>query len=535
MKRILAFTVVLVFSAATAYAGCVETLGIGAKETAQGKAVAAQADTPFATYYNPAGLTQIKSPTIAAGTMVYDAQVTIDKFTLKDKDGNVVNNGWANDCETDNDPLLNPAIGYAMPLNDKFSFGIAAYAPYGLHIESDKNPYNNPISFYAWESYYARTTVNPTIAYKFSDKLSFGFGVSLGQSESDAGKTYRTNPFQGKLTKTISDNQGLLAGIGSVLPTDLAQVLTDTVDDIKQTIKTNAMTDIANKSDRHQLKLESEDSFNMSWNAGILYKPTKKLSLGLTYRSRATADFDGDVFYGGKRIGSVTMDYDHPDQVQGGIRYAFSDTFSVEFDMTFTHWSINDKQVEKMEFDADMMSYMLGEDVSAKIAGISGNKETILAVLKPKLTDEQYKKVQQLFDKVGGSGGSGLVADHNRNWDNTIQYQLGAEWLVNHKLALRAGIIYDPTPVPDETFDNGWPDTDRTLLNFGVGYQLTEKWNIDATFQYIRSTPARDIDGDSEELNNGYSEGFGQEGMKVYLEDNVGELFGLGCTVTYKF
>ncbi|MDY0131654.1 MAG: outer membrane protein transport protein, partial [Desulforegulaceae bacterium] len=195
MKRILILAIIFCFTAASAYAGSVETFGIGAKETAQGKAVAAQADTPFAVYYNPAGLTQIEGPTFSAGAVFYNADVT-SKMKVKAADGSVL---MAGDNETDNDTLINPALGYAMPITDRVSFGVAAYSPYGLTIESNKNPYENPISFFAWESHYVRVAVTPTVAYKFSDKLSFGFGVSLGQSECNAGRTYKANPFKMKV------------------------------------------------------------------------------------------------------------------------------------------------------------------------------------------------------------------------------------------------------------------------------------------------------------------------------------------------
>ncbi|MDY0362952.1 MAG: outer membrane protein transport protein, partial [Desulforegulaceae bacterium] len=199
MKRILILTAIFCFTAASAYAGSVETFGIGAKETAQGKAVAAQADTPFAVYYNPAGLTQIEGPTLSAGSVFYEAEVSSKLKVIDPNTGKEINNGWDNDNETDNDTLVNPALGYAMPITDNISFGVAAYSPYGLTLESNKNPYENPISFFAWESHYVRMAVTPTIAYKFSDKLSFGFGVSLGQSECNAGRTYKANPFKMKV------------------------------------------------------------------------------------------------------------------------------------------------------------------------------------------------------------------------------------------------------------------------------------------------------------------------------------------------
>lgn len=488
MKRILILTAIFCFTTAAAYAGSVETFGIGAKETAQGKAVAAQADTPFAVYYNPAGLTQIEGPTLSAGAVAYEADVTSKMKVIDPATGNEVNNGWGNSNETDNDTLINPALGYAMPITDRISFGVAAYSPYGLTIESNKNPYENPISFFAWESHYVRVAVTPTIAYKFSDKLSFGFGVSLGQSECNAGRTYTHNPFK---MKVVSE----------------AAKLGYDVDIIKGMVGYDVKKTEVDGSVLNKIELETDDDFNYSWNAGVLFKPTDKLSLGLTYRSRTSADFEGDILFNGTTVGSIQMDYDHPEQVQGGIRYAFSDKFSVEFDLTWTRWSINENQTERMKY----------------------SKDAFIEALEATPAVEALANQMLTEDKLSST------TVYPRRWDNTMQYQLGAEWLVNDKFALRGGVVYDPTPIPDNTFDQGWPDTDRTLFNLGFGYKFTEKWEIDAVFQYIRSIPTRDIDGDSYNLNKVFSgEVVGQE-VKVHVEDNKGVLYGAGFTVSYKF
>jgi len=527
LKRILTFTAIFIFTAASAHAGLVETFGIGAKETAQGKAVAAQADTPFAVYYNPAGLTQIEGPTLSAGATVYDATVSSDNFRLKDGNGDPIPNpGWDTDNETDNDPLVNPAMGYAMPVTDKISFGIAAYSPYGLHIKSNKNPYENPISFYAWESMYVRTAVTPTIAYKLNDKISVGFGVSLGQSETEAGKTYRYNPFASAAASDPDNINMLSTAIGSVAAAVPGGADASETAVITQEVAGAAIlsTDSAN-GDLNDLKLEAKDDFNASWNAGIMYKASDKLSMGLTYRSRTDADFKGDVFFKGVNIGSVTMDYDHPDQVQGGVRYAFTDSFSVEFDLTWTHWSINKEQVEPMNLNK--LSSLTDDATNALAAGINANTKLSSA--------EKEAIITALASQDLSADPTTKVAAHERDWENTLQYQLGAEWLLNEKLALRGGIIYDPTPVPDHTFDQGWPDTDRTVFNIGAGYKITDQWEIDTVFQFITSTPPRDIEGDSDELNHTFSEEVIGQDVGVYMDDNKGVLYGFGATVTYRF
>lgn len=545
----------MIFVAGSAYAGLVETLGIGAKETAQAKAVAANVDSPFAVFYNPAGLTQIKKPTITAGTLVYDAQVYSENFRLIAAEngaqvgpdgsvikpimkGDIINDGWQTGNSTDNDPLVVPSLGYAMPITDKISFGVAAYAPYGLHIESPHDPYENPISFYAWESLYARKAVTPTLAYKVSDKLSVGLGLSLGQSESDAGKTYRYNPFVMKAAadqSTQAQFTQAVAGVTGLNLADNAQAAQAKTIVTEMAAAGIASTDSKNGS-FNELQLETTDDFNFSWNLGVMYKPTDKVSLGLTYRSRATGDFEGDVIFKGTKVGSVTMDYNHPEAIQGGVRYTFSKNFSVEFDLTWTRWSINERQVEKISVtNTDALK---GDIVTALMAGVNSSTA---------LTDAQKSALLQGMAgmDLSASGPINIPAEHARDWEDKFQYQLGAEWLVDDKLSLRSGVLFDPTPVPDDTFDQGWPDTDRVTYSIGFGYEINDKWTIDGVFQYIQSTPAREV-RDSHELDHGFNstiiagiDKLNAEGdpieTTVAMDNNQGALVGAGITVTYKF
>jgi long-chain fatty acid transport protein len=434
-KLVLLLTVVLL-AASESHAGLLQTFGVGANATAQGEAVVAHANDPFAVYYNPAGLTLIKKPVVTTGVMIYDAKVKITDFKLTSSmTGDRNFNSGPGDFESDCDLIINPNMGFAMPINDKWSFGIAAYAPYGLHLEWEKDYTKNPGALYAWESKYGRTVVTPGFGYKISDKLSVGFGLSLGKSISDAGKTIPIDP--------------------------------------------------ANPT---YLKLESEDDFNWSFNVGIMYRPIDQISLGLTYRSRTDADFEGDALMNGIKVSTVKMDYDHPECVQAGVRYFASKDLSVEFDMIWTRWGILDEQVIEMP------------DVSG-----------------------------------GGS-------HHDRDWTNEIQYKVGLEWKITDCFALRTGYVYDPTPVPNSTFDLGWPDTDRNVYNLGFGWDITERWHIDGVIQHVRSTSVRKINGDSGELNQGYGPIVsGLSGGKIPADTvevsfgDEGILWGYGINVSYTF
>lgn len=441
LKKSFVFSLLAALTAAnTAYSGCVQSFGTGAVAKGQSEAVVAQANDPYAVYYNPAGLTQIDRPMLSTSVNIYDAEVKIKNFEINStKTGDTnLNTMGPSRMHSTGEPLVTPTMGFAMPINNDWSFGIAAYSPYGLRVLWDHDPNQNSAALYSWESTYYRTVVSPTAAYKISDKLSAGLGVSLGHSVFHTGKTVPANPLTG--------TPGLTA-----------------------------------------LKLEAEDDFNYSFNVGVLYKPNDDISMGLTYRSVTNTDFDGDIYIAGKKTAPVSIKYDHPQSVQGGIRYNFLSDLAIETDLVWTNWDINRNQIEK----------------------------TPMA--------------------------PGGAFHHARDWENTVQYKIGAEWQATESLILRSGYTYDPSPVPDETFDIGWPDTDRSVYNIGMGWMFNQSWSVDSALIYVRSTPMRNVSGSSD-LNHVYGtmvEKYTQgavpsDTVNVKLKDE-GLLVGYSLTVNYKF
>lgn len=454
-------------SASSAYAANVETMGIGTMNTGQAGAVSAYCDNVFAAYYNPAGLSLLAKPTLTVSTMVYDAQIKVYDWQVKGAiaPNNKVAAGPV-DYESDKMVIASPSMGFAMPVNDKVTLGVAAYTPYGLHVTWDKDPAKSPSSAYAWESYYGRVAVTPTLAYKVSDKLSVGVGVSLGRSISEAGKT-------------VEYSDAVKAGLNA------KAAATGAAADIKAAFGATLL-------DGSQIKMETTDDFNYSFNVGVMYRPIEQLSFGLTYRGRSDGDFEGDVKVtgaaGGTRDldGTVTMKYDHPEQVQGGVRWFANDKLSVEADVTWTGWSVNKDQNEFAEI---------------YIAEMGGNVP--------------------------------MAFYHDRDWEDTTAYRLGVSYKATDAVVLRAGYAYDPSPVPDETFEFGWPDTDRNMYSLGAGWKINERWMLDAVLQHIISTEKRVTAGGSTELNHNY-DGVYSPGAQVYCKD-VGVLWGAGLTLTYTF
>ena len=431
MRKFIAITPVLFFLLTSpSEAGNVDTFGIGSKATALGGAFSAYADDPFAVYYNPAGLTQIDKPMLSLGLEVLNPTIKIHNYRATDGDGNRVEPYGISFSDSSNN-LVVPHLGFATPLKGRFYFGIAAYVPYGLHIKWEDNPSKNPAAYNGFESYYVRGVVTPTVAVKFSDKFSAGFGVSFGRS--DAGTQRRLYaPSMPSLN-------------GRVIEGNL------------------------------------HDDFNVSFNVGFLYKPYDNLSLGITYRSRTETNFKGTVEIKGIDKVNASTSIDHPEQLQFGVKYEPNKRLTLTADVVWTNWSVIDGYTVK--FDRPLPG----------------------------------GKTEEVFP---------------RDWNDTRQLRFGVEYKWNEFLTLRGGYFYDPSPIPDHTFDMLWPDADKKTYSLGAGLHFG-RLTVDTVVQYIIAEYKREIGGESVNLNGSYLGVSGNPGRVEMSAD--GHLWGYGLTVSYRF
>lgn len=528
VKKVILILVLSLFAVSSAYAGCVDSYGIGSKATALGGAYSAYANDPYAVYYNPAGLTQLDSSIFSMGAHMMDPTIQVENFRVSNTNDPTI--AGPKDFSDESPNLIAPHLGFATPISDTLAFGIAAYAPWGLELEWNDNPAENPAAYNYFHSYYIREAATPTLAWKVSDKLSFGFGVSFGMSlageerklyvSPDVGNDPVLNPalVAGATTQasaSIAAVEAANQAAGGVAPpitttsaayNFLSTYAPDRTDDIAafkslsdSGLETPEQVGVAQAAKYngvpatdHEAHLEAElkDDFNYSFNFGLMYKPKETITLGLTYRSRTITHFEGDLEKNGEKVADVELDYDHPDQLQMGIRYVpeSSPDISIEFDLVWTNWSINEEQ------SAKLIPYMPIEVIDGQTSQV---------------TESTYR----------------------RDWEDTKQIRVGVEWRVNEIFTLRGGYFYDPSPIRDDTLDLMWPDADKKTYSLGCGMNFGN-FSIDSVFQYVDIEKARDIGGESENINHSY-DGTGTHKEVSFSAD--GYLWGLGLTLNYKF
>jgi long-chain fatty acid transport protein len=72
-----------------------------------------------------------------------------------------------------------------------------------------------------------------------------------------------------------------------------------------------------------------------------------------------------------------------------------------------------------------------------------------------------------------------------KNWSNTWRFQFGAEYALTDALDLRAGYVYDQSPVNDQYEDYAVPCTDRQIVTLGAGWTFLDDWTVDVSYGYL--------------------------------------------------
>ncbi|MFP2928354.1 OmpP1/FadL family transporter [Pyxidicoccus sp. 3LG] len=71
-----------------------------------------------------------------------------------------------------------------------------------------------------------------------------------------------------------------------------------------------------------------------------------------------------------------------------------------------------------------------------------------------------------------------------KRWKATWNFHVGAEYGVTDALQVRAGLVVDPTPSPEDTLTPDLPDADRLAFTGGVGYSFGAL-RADAAYQFV--------------------------------------------------
>jgi long-chain fatty acid transport protein len=197
----------------------------------------------------------------------------------------------------------------------------------------------------------------------------------------------------------------------------------------------------------------------IGWNVGLLYHLKEiSTSVGLQFRSELQARLNGDADYSGPDVFLLENTRFHtsvklPPQLILGVSTKAIPRWTINADIEWEGW-------------------------------------------------RTVGSLPKSFDTTAGSGIPQSALDQRglRDWKNSYVFRIGAEYAATDRLALRGGLFYDQTPIPDHTFEPTIPNADLYALTAGAGYRW-EATSVDIAYLF-GFYEKRAINGSTSDPNN---------------------------------
>jgi len=249
-----------------------------------------------ASWTNPAGMTGIDQQHLFSGFQVIVPSV---KFNAKSAENNAILPRRLGPVSGDNGGNAGeiapvPSFFYVRPLSDRLRFGLASTAPLGGGMDYGKDF----VGRYAIQDVtLAGLALTPSLAYRLTDRLSIGGGVSL---------VYST------LSQTIAIRQGA--------PTPALD---------------------------GRVKFEDLEDWGAQALLGLTYAFSDDLLLGIVYRSEMETNLEGNVKYEGLRNPQlatalprdVKISWTNPQWLEAGLRHRLDDKTQLYINAGWQEWS----------------------------------------------------------------------------------------------------------------------------------------------------------------------------------------------------
>jgi long-chain fatty acid transport protein len=292
------------------------------------------------------------------------------------------------------------------------------------------------LDFFIPNAYYTKTTPDGYIAYGVGIFSPFGLGQEYNDKD--------TSIFRNQITKielqTIVVNPTIAFKINEILSVGFG---IDWMWGQATLEKTPVAPGVGNLYNS-QLKGHGDV---WGYNFGLLLKPTENFRIGANYRSPFTLDIkSGDV-----TISSTNPAYGLVPSPLGPTPSNTTANATVAMPATFALGAAYTIGKLTMEADADWTFW-------------SSFSSLPITIQKP---------VPTLFS-----------TENPKRWEDVVALRLGVEYRVTDPLTLRAGFVYDPSPVPADTMGPELPDALKLDYTVGVGYKIGP-WTIDVAGMYI--------------------------------------------------
>ena len=400
---------------APAFPSGFQIMSQGARATGMGLAFTAVADDPTAIFFNPAGLGWQEH----FGAELGGAGITKVKGDFRGENPFPGEGVTGDQHKT---TFLVPTIYAVVPLTKEVNLGVGSFAQYGLGYRWDGGT-EWAGRFISHNAVIQSLDLNPVLSWRVAPAVAIAGGavyrLSRVQLERDAAQI---NPF------------------------------------------TQSVADVA------RVKLNSSiwDSHGWGWNAGILIRPAPEFSIGASYRSKMTIDYDeGEATFTQIPTGNAIFDAIVASRLPQGVQRV---TTSIDFPASANF------------------------GIASTIA-----KNTTVAIEADWTQWSRFSALHIDFENPA-------IPDVDRatNWKDSWAFRFGVEQKFGN-FAVRTGYYRDNTPQPTRDAGPILADNDRDGYTIGFGYN-TERWGINVADLYLKVKDVRVLDQSTDNFFGVYRE-----------------------------
>jgi long-chain fatty acid transport protein len=246
---------------------------------------AAAAENASTIYFNPAGMTRLPGRQVSGALNAIrpsaeftNSGTSTAPLGLASPGGNGGDAGdWA----------FVPNAYFSWQVNPQWWVGVGVSVPFGLKTEYDQGWVGR---FQSQRSEIKTVDINPSVAFKVSDAVSLGFGISYQMAE---------------------------------VKIDRSAILVPPVESFAK------------------IKIDDEQ---WGWNVGAMFNLSPSTRIGVTYRSTMDYDLTGTVVFTGvpglgSAVNGVRASAEVPDTISWGIAHQVNPSWEILGDITYTRWS----------------------------------------------------------------------------------------------------------------------------------------------------------------------------------------------------
>jgi long-chain fatty acid transport protein len=383
--------------------------GRGLGSAYAGEAAAALDATTIA--FNAAGLTRLPGTQAVLGGHVLQLDVAFedDGSTVARRFGNARLRG---ERAATTRPLgLAPTAHASTQVGRRWWLGLGFLAPFGFRTDYNRRWVGR---YHAIESDLKTVELAPTVAVKLGGGLSLGGSVAIQYAHI-------------RLSSAL--DLGAICEINAAMlgaPSGACTALGLPVQSVDGFVRVTA------------------DSWGLGYNLGLLYEPSARTRLGLSYRSMVRHEFDGTAGFdvparaailrstGALRTTDSRFTIDLPEVVRLAVYHELDARWAIMGGITWTHW--------------------------ARFA------ETVFRFDNP----AQPTLVQPA------------------RWEDAYRYALGVARRFGPRWSAQLGTAYDEAAVPGRALRTPRiPDADRVWISAGLGCQATDRLRLDLGYAHL--------------------------------------------------